>query len=108
MANKRSYDGAFKLEVVQMTRQPGRTASGVAKELGIPWKTVSGWVDRWNKQGASAFVEPSSGARPTEKHTLSTKDLEVENQRLRRENETLRQEREILKKATAFFARELK
>jgi len=106
-----------------MTWQPGKTVTEVAKELGIPWKTrvrarpvsrdarlrpVSGWVGRWNKQGESAFLEPFNRARPAEKHTLSTKELEAENQRLRRENETLRQEWEIPKKATAFFARELK
>jgi transposase len=34
--------------------------------------------------------------------------MEEELRRLRRENEILRQEREILKKATAFFARELR
>lgn len=70
MRNKRSYDGAYKPGVVQMTRQPGRTVTGVDKEPGIPWKTrvrarpvsrdarlrpVSGWVGRWNKQGAAAF-----------------------------------------------------
>jgi len=27
-----------------MTPQPGKTVAGVAKELGISWKTVSGWV----------------------------------------------------------------
>jgi len=104
MGDKRRYDRAFKLEVVHLTRQPGKTVTGVARELGIPWKTVSGWVERWNKQDEAAFLEPAkgaSGAKPAHKHALSTRELEVENQQLRKENEVLRQERELLKKATA-------
>lgn len=58
MGNKRSYVGAYRLEVVQMTRQPGKTVAGVAKELGIPWKTVSGWVYRWNKHGTQRLWNP--------------------------------------------------
>jgi transposase len=108
MRNKRSYDAAYKLEVVQMTRQPGKTVAGVAKELGIPWKTVAGWVSRWNKYGAAAFIESTEGVSQVVKQPPSFEQLEAENQRLRRENEILRQEREVLKKATAFFAKELK
>jgi transposase len=110
MGNKRSYETAYKLEVVQVTRQPGKTVAGVAKEMGIPWKTVAGWVNRWNKRGAAAFLEPSPSQRvsQTQRRPLNAEQLEQENQRLRRENEILRQEREILKKATAFFAKELR
>lgn len=104
METKKRYDGAFKLEVVELTRQPGKTVAGVAKEMGVPWKTVSGWVNRYNKKGPSAFVEGSGGYVRSEKATLSPEQAEI--QRLRKEVEILRQEREILKKATAFFARE--
>ena len=101
MGSKRSYEAAFRLEVVQMTRQPGKTVAGVAKELNIPWKTVSGWVHRWNKQGAAAFSRRSDGSSRVQQLSPSPEQLEIENQRLRKEIETLRQEREILKKATA-------
>jgi len=100
MGSKRNYQAAYRLEVVQMTRQPGRTVVGVAKELGIPWKTVAGWVSRWNKGGTAAFVESSEGhqRKPEKKLSATVEQLEAENQRLRRENEALRQEREVLKK----------
>ena len=108
MGSKRSYDPAYRLEVVQMTRQPGKTVAGVAKELGIHWKTVSGWVHCWNKYGEAAFLGSSEGVNQGAKQPLSFEQLEQENQRLRRENEILKQEREVLKKATVFFARESK
>jgi transposase len=105
MGNKKRYNGAFKLEVVELTRQPGKTVAGVAKEMGVPWKTVAGWVNRYNKRGPSALLgEGSGGYVRSEKANLSPEQAEI--QLLKKEVEILRQEREILEKATAFFVKE--
>jgi len=36
MGSKKRYDSASKLEVVELTRQPGKTVAGVAKEMDVP------------------------------------------------------------------------
>jgi transposase len=79
---------------VKLCQQPGKTAHGVAAELGLTPSAVSIWV-------AQATVDAGSGG--TGALTTAERD---ELSALRREVKTLRQEREILKRATAFFAKE--
>lgn len=91
---RRKFTAEYKAEVVRLCQQPGKTASGVAEELGLTPSAVMNWV----KQATVDAGGGGSGALTTaERDELSA---------LRREVRTLRQEREILKRATAFFAKE--
>jgi transposase-like protein len=91
---RRKFNQAFKLEAVQLSRQPGMTAAKVAADLGVP----VGSLHRWRKELADLAGEAfrGNGRRTAEQEELA---------RLRRENAELRMEREILKKATAWFAK---
>ena len=96
MGQKRSYKRypkEFKEEAVALVRDQGYTVPEAAKSLGV----ASNLLYRWKDQQASLSV--GSGLAEDEKMEL---------QRLRKENKTLRMEKEILKKASAFFAKEMK
>ena len=90
---RRSFTKEFKAEVVERVRQPGNTASSVARDLDLTESNLRVWVDR-------ARADRTHG-----KTGLTTAERE-ELARLRRENRILQEEREILKKAAAFFAKE--
>jgi transposase len=90
---RRSFTPAFKAEVVELVRQPGQTAAGVARDLDLTETAVREWVRQ-------ADVDASNG-----QGGLTTAER-AELARLRQENRVLREERDILKRATAFFARE--
>jgi transposase len=91
---RRKFTPEYRAEVVRLCQQPGKTANGVAIELGLTPSAVAGWV----KQATIDAGGGGDGALTTsEREELSA---------LRRENKQLRQEREILKRATAFFAKE--
>lgn len=89
---RRSFTKAFKAEVVELVRQPGNTASSVARDLDLTETAVRDWVKQ---------ADIDDGHRDG----LTTRERE-ELAQLRKENRVLREERDILKRATAFFARE--
>ena len=89
---RRSFTKAFKAEVVELVRQPGNTASSVARDLELTETAVRAWVKQ-----ADIDDGHRDGLMTGEREELA---------RLRRENRVLREERDILKRATAFFARE--
>lgn len=96
MGQKRSYKQypkEFKEEAVALVRDQGYSVPEAAKSLGI----ASNLLYRWKEQQEQL----SAGKGLTE-------DDRVELQRLRKENKELRMEKEILKKASAFFAKEMK
>jgi transposase len=91
---KGKYTLEFKLEAVRLARKDGLTAT--ARTQGIPTQTLHGWVKRHDAgelQGAGDKL-------------VSAEQMELA--RLRAECARLKMERDILKKATAYFARELK
>jgi len=89
---KKRYTAEFKEQAVRMAREGDKPAAQVAKQLGIPEKTLYAWLERTKRQ-------EKAGER------LTFPEQE-ELRRLRKENEQLKMERDILKKATAFFAKE--
>lgn len=96
MGQKRSYKRypkEFKEEAVALIRDQGYSVPEAAKSLGV----ASNLLYRWKDQQEALSV--GSGLAEEEK---------IELQRLRKENKTLRMEKEILKKASAFFAKEMK
>lgn len=77
-----------------MVRQPGNTVGSVSRDLELTETAVREWVRQ---------ADVDSGRRDG----LTTAERE-ELARLRKENRVLREERDILKRATAFFAKEIR
>lgn len=95
--NRRTFDTAFKLHVVQMIRDQGLSVSQVCRDQDLVDSAVRRWLAQYDAEQAG---QPGMG-----------KPLTAEQQRIReleRENQRLREDVSILKKASAFFARELK
>lgn len=94
---RRSFDPSFKLEVVRMIKEQGLSISHVSQTMDIGVTAIRRWLAQYEaeKQGQPGIGKP----------------LTPEQQRIRQleqENRQLRGDVEILKKASAFFARELK
>jgi len=89
---RRSFTSEFRAHAVELVRVSGKTATQVAKDLGIGTGLLCGWVAKAERVAADPKAE-------SEREELK---------RLRKEVETLRMERDFLKKAAAFFARESK
>ncbi len=89
---RRSFTKEFKAEVVELVRQPGNSAAGVARDLDLTQTAVRDWVKQ-----ADIDDGHRDGLTTQERQELA---------QLRTEVRVLREERDILKRATAFFARE--
>lgn len=89
----KQYPDDFKQEAVALVLEQGYTIVQAAASLGITDKILYSWVSKHKKQAQG--------------DTLSV-DERTELMLLRKENKRLLMEREILKKASAFFAKEMK
>jgi len=90
---RRKYTEDFKRDAVTLVTEQGYKVSEAARSLGIGGDLIR----RWKRE----FETEASGDR------LSTDERE-ELKRLRKENRMLRMEKDILKKASAYFAKEMK
>ena len=95
--SRRTFDESFKLQVVQMVKTQGLSVAQVCKDMKLGSTAVRRWLSQFEAEqsGQSGIGKP----------------LTAEHQRIRQleqENRQLRGDVEILKKASAFFARELK
>jgi transposase len=93
----RVFDANFKLKVVQLIKDQGLSVSQVCQDMNLG-KTA---VRRWLKQLAAEQAGQSGIGKPLTAEQQRIRQLEAENRQLRQDND-------ILKKASAFFARELK
>lgn len=91
-----SYTDEFRREAVRLADQPGRTATEVAKELGIHPGQIYNWRNQFNKLSKGQFKIADG--------TDYSKEEKAEIRRLKKRIATLEQERDFLKKATAYFA----
>jgi transposase len=89
----KTYTKAFKEEAVALVIDQGYTVPEAADSLGLRANLLYGWKQQ--------FEDKQSGA-------VLADDERSELMKLRKENKQLRMEKEILKKASAFFAREMK
>ena len=89
----RKYTDEFREEAVKLVTEQGYSVTEAAKSLGITTTLLDNRKDNRPKQ--------------TSGEALST-DEKAELVKLRKENKRLQMEREILKKASAFFAKEMK
>src|SRR5271154_6843595 len=98
MTNKRrTFDDSFKLQVEKMIKDQGLTVPQVCGDLNIGDTAVRRWVQQYQAEqlGGAGIGKP----------------LTSEQQRIRQLEQQIRElkmDNDILKKATAFFARELK
>ena len=95
--NRRTFDASFKLQVVQMIKQQGLSIGQVCNDMQLGETAVRRWLTQFEAEqsGLSGIGKP----------------LTPEQQRIRQleaENWQLKGDVDILKKASAFFARELR
>ena len=90
------YTREFKLEAIRLAQVGDKTASQVARELGLRVNQIWKWKQQLER--AAAAGGPAKRGRPADDELA----------RLRRENTRLKEENEILKKAAIYFAREPK
>jgi len=96
MSQKRTYkqySKEFKEEAVALVREQGYTVPEAAKSLGVASNILYRWKDKIESQLEGKILSD---------------DERGELKQLRKEVKTLRMEKEILKKASAFFAKEMK
>jgi transposase len=91
--SNKKYTREFKEEAVALILEQGYTVPQAAKSLGIAPSLLYKW-----KEGAQ---------KAASKEALPESERD-ELKRLRKENKELRMEKEILKKASAFFAKEMR
>ena len=90
---RRKFTPDFKKDAVTLVTEQGYSISKAAQAVDVGENNLR----RWRKE----LDQEASGAR-------LNADERAELARLRRENKELRMEKEILKKASAFFAKEMK
>lgn len=94
---RKTFDPSLKLEVVRMIKEEGQSIQNVSESMDIGQTAIRRWLTQCS---AEQNGQPGIG-----------KPLTAEQQRIRQleqENQQLRQDVTILKKASAFFAREMK
>ena len=94
---RRTFNAELKLQVVQMIREQGLSVSEVCRDMQLGETAVRRWLVQVDEEAAG--------------RAGIGKPLTAEQQRIRQleaENKQLRGDVDILKKASAFFARELR
>ena len=91
------FDASFKLEIAKMVLEQGLSVMHVSQSMNVGPTAIRRWVAQYEAElgGQQGVGKPLTG----------------EQQRIRQleqENRQLRMDVDILKKASAFFARELK
>lgn len=89
----KSYPPAFKEEAVALVTDQGYSVAEAAESLGIRANQLYDWKAKFDASKQDSALSD---------------DERAELKQLRKENKTLRIEKEILKKASAFFAKEMK
>lgn len=90
---RQRYTQAFKVEAVRLWVDGERSATAIARDLGIRPDLLR----KWKQELVAAGAVKAAAREVTETEQI---------RQLQRELEVVRQERDFLKKATAFFARE--
>lgn len=94
---RRAFDTSFKLQVVNMIKEQGLSVPQVCRDMDLGETIVRNWLKQFDSEQAGQ----SGPGKPLTADQQRIRQLEDENRRLRMDVD-------ILKKASAFFARELK
>ena len=97
MNKRRTFDASFKLQVVQMVAEQGLSVSQVCNDMSLGETAVRRWLTQ---------VQAEQSGQPGLGKPLTTDQIRI--RELEKQNRQLRMDVDILKKASAFFARELK
>jgi len=92
MTKRRQYSPEFKLEAIELTKQPGVSCRQIALEIGIN----PNLLNRWKREAETTGVKAFQGSG-------SPRDEEVA--RLKRELSRVTKERDFLREAAAYFAK---
>ena len=92
----KQYSREFKVEAIRLAEAGDKTATQVARELGIRVNQLGKWKQQLAREALTGA--PAKRGRPVDDDVA----------RLQRDNARLREENEILKKAAIYFARESK
>ena len=96
-SERRIFDTAFKRKVAEMVKDQGITVPQVCQDMNVGETAVRRWVRQLEAERAG-----STGiGQPLTADQQRIRELESEVRRLKQDND-------LLKKASAFFARELK
>lgn len=79
----KQYDTDFKLNTVKLVLEEGKSASQVARDLGISVKTLYSWLGQYKDD----VKHPLVGSGYLKPEAQATRDLERENRELRKEIE---------------------
>jgi transposase len=95
--DRQKFDASFKLEVAKMVKEQGLSVLHVSQSMNVGPTAIRRWVEQYEAElnGQAGIGKP----------------LTPEQQRIRQleqENRQLKMDVDILKKASAFFARDLK
>lgn len=90
---RRQYSREFKEEAVSLLTEQGYSLTEASRALGIRPNMLSKWKQKFEAEQSGQLLQS---------------DERAELLKLRKENKRLKMEKEILKKASTFFARELK
>lgn len=90
---RNSYTTEFKKDAVALAAEPGYSIPKAAKSLGINENLIRRWKQEFEPQDSGESL---------------SQDEREELKRLRRQVRELEMEKEILKKASAYFAKEMK
>ena len=93
----KAYSEAYRKEAVRLADMPDRTATDVARELGIHVNQIYNWRTQFNKLSKGQFTV-ADGTN----YSIAEKE---EIRKLKKEVAKLKEERDFLKKATAYFAK---
>jgi transposase len=96
-SKRRVFDAAFKLRVAEMVKDQGMEVAQVCRDMDLGETAVRRWVRQLEAERSGS---PGIG-KPLTADPQRIRDLEGEVRRLKQDND-------LLKKASAFFARELK
>lgn len=94
---RRTFDASFKLQIVQMIRDQGLSVMQVCRDMNLGETAVRRWIAQFDAEQAGQI----GVGKPLTAEQQRIRQLETENRQLRQDND-------LLKKASAFFARELK
>jgi len=90
---RRRFTPDFKKDAVALVTEQGYSVAKAARAVDVSENNLRRWKKELEQEASGARLDP---------------DERAELARLRRENKALRMEKEILKKASAFFAKEMK
>jgi len=89
-----SYPSEFKESAVELAVESDQSVAETARELGVNVNTLHTWIGKYSK--------PKQLSKRGDEHIYD------ENKRLKKELARVTQERDLLKKATAYFAKEIR